>query len=176
MRIGKFPLFDILRKEVYGIMKKLICAFILILVLCSCGANEDVVASDSVVSPTEAVMDVLEPSEASTEVFMYPDLRTVIPDPHDLFPDVMFSFNAICDELTNYGFVMNKGITYEMFLQYRQACRDLGFKRVILESEEIYWANDENMWYRLELYWTENTEDPDQNYIMAYVRVEDGEP
>lgn len=104
------------------------------------------------------------------------NVRTLIPDPYDIFSGSNFTYSAMGNGDTSYGFIISDIVTYEMYEQYLNECRERGFTNIVLGGESMYWARTEDDLYYLELYWSESSEDIDENnYIMAFVQVHDGD-
>lgn len=119
--------------------------------------------------PTDPI-EVKIPSDDICEI----DLARLIPDPYEIFPDDKFSYSLMSDEIDSHGFVLSSGVNYEMYQKYRLACRRGGFTRVQLEQDGLYWANDEENIYFLQIYYMEIKDAPDESYLMVSINIEEG--
>lgn len=91
----------------------------------------------------------------------------MIPNPYELY-DIprhhSYSSNGVRDN--GYQFMVYS-VTRSDYSVYVQKSKEMGFTNVVMEESYMVLLHDSNMKYILSIYFTEDEDDPEQNWMMV---------
>lgn len=104
---------------------------------------------------------------SSDELKDIPDWKSMVPDPYELYdiPEhCSYSSSGVRGD--GYQFMLYSA-TEEDFVTYVQEAKEMGFMNVVMEETYMVLLHDSNMKYTLSIYFTEDGDDPKQNWMMV---------
>lgn len=104
---------------------------------------------------------------ASDSIKNAPDWKNMMPDPYELYDipgHCSYSSSGARDD--GYQFMLYS-VTEDDFVTYVQTSKEIGFTNVIIEDEYMAMLHDPDKKYLLSIYFTEDEDDPKQNWMMV---------
>lgn len=91
----------------------------------------------------------------------------MIPDPYELYDipgHCSYSSSGARDD--GYQFMLYSA-TKEDFITYAKESKEMGFVNVVVEETYMVLLHDSDAKYTLSIYFTEDEDDPEQNWMMV---------
>lgn len=117
-------------------------------------------------SSVPTVSEFQEPI-SSDELKNIPDWKSMVPDPYELYDipgHCFYSSSGVRDD--GYQFMLYSAIEDD-FVTYVQKSKEMGFTDVVMEEKYMVLLHNSDMKYTLSIYFTEDEDDPNQNWIMV---------
>lgn len=130
-------------------------ALLLIIILAGCSFSPEPITNEF-----QELISSDEPKDI-------PDWRSMIPDPYELYDipsHCSYSSSGVQDD--GYQFMLYSA-TKEDFITYAKKSKEMGFTFVVMEETYMVLLHDSDVKYTLSIYFTEDEDDPEQNWMMV---------